>query len=249
MIGTAGAVGSRKDLHRYKGRLCCADIPLEFRSPTRLTRGNLESFCTLTRLVGTHTNESQLTPHPPPPGSFSGLTAWTYIPRQVKGKTSKVDVYAPSLAIDVAAALALRPPPPSASHLSGGGLSLAAAAMAAGSSPVVGSAAPAPVPPGIILGGLGGGGISRRIPPPPLAPAADGLLAVAAPPPAVQASGGGGSAARGRGALFKNAEGGDGDPSLDDSSRYRLESPRKGNWQGGARRGSVLSADGSVGGK
>jgi len=170
----------------------------------------------------------------------------------VKGKSSKVDVYAPILAIDVAAALALRPPPRTASHLSRGGLSLAAA----GSSPGVGMVAPGPAPPGIILGGLGGGGVSSRIPPLPV-PAVEALSvveAVTAPPAAVQASrgsGGGSSAARRRGALLKDggSGGGGGDLSLDDSSRYRLESPRKGNWQGGARRGSVMSSDGSVSGK
>lgn len=145
---------------------------------------------------------------------------------QVKGKTSKVDVFAPSLATDVAAALTLPSPPP--------------ASRAAGLSPAaVGSAPSAPVPAGVILAGLGGGGI-RISPPPPLAP-------VPLPPFPQPES----LSTAGVGAAEKTIRTDDDDVPLsrDDSKRYRLESPRKGTWNGGARRGNEASMNGSSGGE
>lgn len=161
-------------------------------------------------------------------------------PSQVKGKTSKVDVFAPSLATDIAAALTTLPSPPRASRAA----SLSPAAAPGGTVGAAGSAASSPVPHGVILGGFGGGGITIPPPPPfalmPLPPFAqpEGLSAIAAP------AGDGGTA--------KRSIGGDEDDVsslLDDSKRYRLESPSKGTWQGGARRGSGASTDGSSGGE
>lgn len=147
-------------------------------------------------------------------------------------------VFAPSLATDLAAALTLPSPPhpARATGLSPG----AAAGVTAGA---LGGAASAPVPAGVILGGLGGGGI--RIPPPPPRPfpQPEGLSAVGVP--VVSAPAGG------VGTTLRRILRGDSEvsPSLDDSKRYRLESPRKGMWQGGTRRGSGASTDGGSGGK
>ena len=153
----------------------------------------------------------------------------------MKGKSSKIDVFAPSLATDVAAALT----PPSPSHPSRA-VGLSPVAAAGGTAGVVGGAASAPVPAGVILGGLGGGGIRIPPPPPPLPPfpqpvdiSAVGGQAVPAP------AGGVGTTLR---RILRDDS--DVSPSLDDSKRYRLESPRKGTWQGGTRRGSGAATGG-----
>lgn len=159
---------------------------------------------------------------------------------QVKGKTSKVDVFSPSLATDVAAALTL-PSPLRASRAAG----LSPVAAAGTTAVAMGRAGSAPVPLGVILGGIGGGGI--RMPPSPLAPVPlppffqpEGLSVAGVPAPA-----------GGVGSVLRRILRDDSvvSPSLDDSKRYRLESPRKGTWQGWARRGSGASTDGSSGGK
>eukprot|EP00903_Cladosiphon_okamuranus_P010785 g10191.t1 len=161
---------------------------------------------------------------------------------KVKGKTSKVDVFSPSLATDVEAALTL-PSPLRASRTA----RLSRVATSGATAVAVGSAGSAPAPRGVIMGGIGGGG--GRIPPPPspppLAPLPlpsfpqpEGLSAVGVPAPTGVV-----------GSVVRRILGDDGgvSPLLDDSKRYRLESPRKGTWQGGGRRGSGASTDGSLG--
>ncbi|CAM9560871.1 unnamed protein product, partial [Ectocarpus sp. 13 AM-2016] len=146
---------------------------------------------------------------------------------KVKGKTCKVDVFAPSLADDVAAALAaLCPPRTTVVDISG---RLRDASHGGSTSttpdPVLGSmrGAPAPAPPGVILGRVGGRG--GRIPPPPPLPRHRAI-----DPPAS----GGSEAVVGAGAVFSGTVLRN-DSSLDDSKRYRLETPGRGKfWEGEA---------------
>lgn len=149
-------------------------------------------------------------------------------------------MFAPSLATDVAAALALPSTPRAPSRAAG----LSPPPAAGGTAGAVGSAASASAPLCIILGGLGGGGIRIPPPPPSLAPfpQPEGRSAVGA---LVAPGGGAGTAER---SILRDDDD-DVSLSLDDSNRYHLESPRKGAWQGGARGGNGTSGDGSSGGK
>ncbi|CAN0120172.1 unnamed protein product [Ectocarpus sp. 4 AP-2014] len=144
---------------------------------------------------------------------------------KVKGKTSKVDVFAPSLADDVAAALAALCPPRTAVTDISGRLRNASqgGSTSTMSDPVLGSMrrAPVPAPPGVILGGVGGRG--GRIPPPPPLPRHGAI-----DPPASGWS----EAVVGAGAVCSGTVLGN-NSSLDDSKRYRLETPGRGKfWEG-----------------
>lgn len=148
----------------------------------------------------------------------------------MKGKTSKVDVFAPSLADDVSAALAALPQPRTAvANISG---RLRDASHGGGSTnttpdPVLGGmrGAPAPAPPGVILGGVGGRG--GRIPPPPPLPRHRAIDPLAGGESETVV----GAGAVCGGTVLRN------DSSLDDSKRYRLETPGRGKfWEGEAGR-------------
>lgn len=136
-------------------------------------------------------------------------------------------MFAPSLADDVAAALAALCPPRTAVADISGRLRDASHGSSTSTTPdpVLGGmrGAPAPAPPGVILGGVGGRG--GRIPPPPPLPRHRAI-----DPPA---SGGSetlvGAGAVCGGTVLRN------DSSLDDSIRYRLETPGRGKfWEGEA---------------